>query len=164
MVWTHKCGLLSANIITICWNPVTVHSGLQYQAAATAPNTSTRQLLFQSKTVQGWKGRKPTEWTGKMVKKICLMYNFLTWLLCLKPWLIKTKLSFKYCFVNPQINIDQHETYFISICKHARRSLTRQNYIGALNTEHSNSDFIWSPNLLKMSIWIFQFWMIGAMY
>ena len=46
-----------------------------------SPHTITMQLLFQSKIQQGRKGKTPTEWTGKMVKKYKKHY----YLLCLCP-------------------------------------------------------------------------------
>ena len=54
------------NVIFFCFclKMCNLKAGLQ------APHTSTRQSLFLTKIQQGWKGKIPTEWTGKMIKKM----------------------------------------------------------------------------------------------
>ena len=67
------------------------------KAAATSPHMPARQLLFLTKTQQGWKGETSTEWTGKMLKNL---YYFVP--LCHPP------LSFLSKFLQAQ--------YFLTEC------------------------------------------------
>ena len=55
------------------------------KAAATSPHMPARQLLFLTKTQQGWKGETSTEWTGKMVKNYIILFHFVIpppWVFC----------------------------------------------------------------------------------